>query len=57
MTFLQRWLQGNDYVSEAITNTGGVAIIKARVINVGQILCNNTDETWWIDEPKADSKL
>ena len=45
------------YESEAITNTGGVTILNARALKVGIISRNNTDNTWWIDDPQAESKL
>ena len=57
MTYIQRRLLRSGYESEAITNTGGVTILNARALKVGIISRNNTDNTSWIDDPQAESKL
>ena len=57
MTYIHRRLLCSGYESKAITNTGGVTILNARALKVGIISRNNTDNTWWIDDPQAESKL
>ena len=53
MSFLQRRLERNGFDSEH----RGVAIINARAINVGGIIRNNNESTWWLHEPKANSHI
>ena len=57
MTHKQRRLDNNGYKSEAITNIGGVAILNARAVIVRMVSRTNTENTWWIDDPRADCNL
>ena len=54
---MQRRFLRNSFENEAVTNTGAIATIHSRAVNVGCITRGNTDDTWWPNEPIADNKI
>ena len=57
LSFAQRRLRRNGFETEAVTNIGAVAVFNARAINVGRLTRGNTEDTWWLHEPNADTDI